>query len=149
MFQYFLSPTVLIFIEWWERTHRKRRYFMPSRMKEEDPMNIFNLLKQTWRNATTCQSNGFFFIFYSMCSQRTRLWLADCLSELNVFGRYLAKRKLIKLILFISYSVFYILFCSQLFITIDVDHNKLNARNRTWLVGGDRARARERFGKGK
>lgn len=143
LFQYFLSLSVYNFIEWRnEQTKRVEDDCLANVVKRE-PQNIFDSLKKkTWRNATVCQNDGFFLllILCSMCSKRMKLWLVDCLSELNVFGRYLAKRKLIKLILFISYSVFYILFCSQLFITIDVDHNKLNARNRTWLAGGDGAR---------
>lgn len=146
-------------LNWRARRSRKYRQFNGLE-RERIEKNIFVSLKrtnetttkieeeETWRNAVQhakamgiLSSELLFNVCVCLgpgsgCSTTTTIWLNSVWTNWELCTkRYLAKRKLIKLILFISYSVFYILFCSQLFITIDVDHNKLNARQpNRWLV---------------
>lgn len=144
-------------ISFWEQ--QQRNITNATDWKVNNTKNIFVSLgkkivnskkkkKRTWRNATICQSNGgsssdwkYYALPIGLQSERLTIFVWKlsgqfcCLCR-NEFEcdtkRYLAKRKLIKLILFIYHilrAALYILLCSQLFITIDVDHNKLNARN--------------------
>lgn len=82
LFQYFLSQTVSS-----EMTCKRQRKKINSMHGSEwEPAIIyfvFWLIKETWRNVTTCQSNGFFvrryslYLLFNVCSRRTKLWPSE------------------------------------------------------------------------
>lgn len=82
LFQYFLSQTVSS-----EMTCKRQRKKINSMHGSEwEPAIIyfvFWLIKETWRNVATCQSNGFFvrryslYLLFNVCSRRTKLWPSE------------------------------------------------------------------------